>query len=164
MSEVSSQKSVDASTSLSMTSKITIRVATKEDHERILEFCSRNKRRIPTEWGMGLIAERVDKREVRSQKSEDASTTLSMTAEIVGYVNLCVKTFIDPFVIEDGLGVGTNVRILKEMMTLVRGILIGMNTTSDVYFTASGKEFISTVEKMFGVKKFTDEKMFVAKI
>ena len=119
-----------------------IRRANKDDWEKIEEFCLKNKKRVPSDAGVGIISEK--------------------DGEINGFVHLAVKTFIDPMVVDESLHPIERIRIIEGILNACTGLCIA-NGVDRVYFTASG-DFIEFLEKKFGVEKFSTEDIYIRKV
>ena len=119
-----------------------IRKATLEDWEKIVDFCHVNNKRLPSEIGVGIVDE-VD-------------------GNIVGYVHVCTKTFIDPMVVSMDRHPVERIKTIHDLMTTVRGICYesGVN---QVYITAEGEDFIKFLEKKFDIELFTKEQLYKAR-
>jgi len=119
-----------------------IRRATPEDFPKIEEFCTKNKKRPPSEVGWGIISEK--------------------DGEIDGFVHLAPKMFIDPMVVDETLHPIERIRIIDGILNVCTGLCIA-NGVDRVYFTASG-DFVDFLEKRFGVEKFSTEDIYIRKV
>lgn len=117
----------------------------EEDIARIAKFCQDNGKRLPKEAGASVYAENRE------------------TGEILGYVHVATKTFIDPFVLDEKLSVVQRVRVLERLFDTVTGLCIATGN-KDIYFTAMGKDFIEFLEKKYGVEKYTDEATYIGEV
>ena len=121
---------------------IDIRSVTEADIARVLKFCADNGRRQPSDIGTSVLAENRE------------------TGEIVGFFHIAPKLFLDPLVIDAGLGKIERVKILERLCDVVSGILT-TTPTKQIYFTAEGDEFVALLEKKYDVKEFTKETTYV---
>ena len=123
---------------------INVRQAQDKDIEEIKSLCFDNNRRLPSEIGNLIVAEKDGK--------------------IVGHANVCLKSFIDPLVIDEkNCGTVEKVRIIDALYNTIKGIFIA-NNIQQFYFTASGDDFIKFLEKKFDVEVYSKEQLFKGKI
>lgn len=123
---------------------IKVRQATEQDLEEIKDLCFKYNRRLPSEYGFGLVC--VDNEN-----------------KIVGFANVAPKIFIDPLVLDEGRNPVEKVRVLDAMATFIGGNL-ATNGIKTVYYTAEGEEFIDILSRRFGSELFTEEKTYKIKV
>lgn len=123
---------------------INVRLYTENDTEAIKNLCIKYNKRLPSEYGFMLVA------------------TLE-NGEIIGFANVAPKLFIDPFVVDEGKTPIEKIKIFDAMGHFIKGHIstAGIN---NIYFTASGEEFVSFLKKRFNAEEFTDEKTYKVKV
>ena len=121
-----------------------VRQATEKDLDAIKNLCYKYNKRLPSEYGFGLVC-------------------VNNENEVVGFANIAPKIFIDPLVIDEGRLPVEKIKILDAMGHFINGNL-STNGVKTVYYTAEGEDFTNILDKMFGSELFTEEKTYKIKV